>query len=68
MAKQTGQRKAPDEPKRYCGDCALGSLYTLSDHNISTESKIIKALEAAEYLGLGVCRPFVLLNTNDNGY
>lgn len=52
-----------------CGaDFALGSLYTLSNQNISTESKVIKALEAAEFLALGVCRPFVLLNTNGNGY
>lgn len=47
-----------------CGsDFALGSLHTLSTKKISTETKIIKALEAAEFFGLGINRPFIILNT-----
>jgi hypothetical protein len=47
-----------------CGqDFALGALYSLVKHNISTNDKILKALEAAEFLGNGVRRPFTLLGT-----
>jgi len=40
MAKQTGQRKAPDEPKRYCGDCALGT-WVEGSQNLDWEKKPI---------------------------
>jgi ATP-dependent protease HslVU (ClpYQ) peptidase subunit len=47
-----------------CGaDFALGALYSLPELNLPTEDKILKALEAAEFLALGVRRPFVILNT-----
>ena len=47
-----------------CGaDFALGALHSISDHSISTEDRILKALEAAEFLALGVCKPFVIHTT-----
>lgn len=47
-----------------CGqDFALGVLYSLSKHNISTRDKALKALEAAEFLANGVRRPFTLIET-----
>lgn len=49
-----------------CGcDFALGCLYALLPEDMPTEKKVIKALEAAEFLGLGVSRPFILLSTNN---
>lgn len=45
-----------------CGaDYALGALYSMP--NIPIKDKVIKALEAAEFLALGVRRPFVIFNT-----
>lgn len=49
-----------------CGcatDFASGALFVLSKQNIPTGQKVIKALEAAEYLSPFVRRPFVLINT-----
>ena len=47
-----------------CGqDFALGALYALRNSKISPENKIIRALEAAEELALGVKGPFIILNT-----
>ena len=47
-----------------CGaDFALGALYSLSDQDITTKEKIIKALEASEFFAIGVCRPFIINNT-----
>ncbi|MFA6400901.1 MAG: hypothetical protein WCX31_04640 [Salinivirgaceae bacterium] len=47
-----------------CGaDFALGALFTILDHSIPTKDKILKALEAAEFLSEGIRRPFVLINT-----
>jgi len=47
-----------------CGaDVALGALYSLSQQNIQTEDIALKALETAEFLAIGVCRPFVLIGT-----
>lgn len=47
-----------------CGmDFALGALHALGEQKMSTENKIIKALESAEFLSNGVCRPFVLIGT-----
>jgi ATP-dependent protease HslVU (ClpYQ) peptidase subunit len=49
-----------------CGqDFALGSLYSLLDQYIPTEDKVLKSLEAAEFLSLGVRRPFIIINTKD---
>jgi ATP-dependent protease HslVU (ClpYQ) peptidase subunit len=42
---------------------ALGALFSLTNYKLSAEEKIIKALEAAEFLSMGVSRPFVLINT-----
>jgi ATP-dependent protease HslVU (ClpYQ) peptidase subunit len=44
-------------------DFALGALHVLYDQNISTEDKILKSLEASEFLGLGVQGPFIIINT-----
>lgn len=49
-----------------CGsgmDFALGSVYSLIDRKITTEDKIFKALESAEFFSLGVRKPFILINT-----
>lgn len=47
-----------------CGeDFALGSLYTTRKEYIPTKNKVLKALESAEYLALGVGKPFVILTT-----
>jgi len=47
-----------------CGqDFALGSLFSLDNHKTSTEQKILKALESAEFLSSGVSRPFILIST-----
>lgn len=48
-----------------CGqDFALGALYScLNDASISTEEKINKALQAAEFLSIGVSRPFIIETT-----
>lgn len=47
-----------------CGaDFALGSLYSLSGQNMTTKEKALKALEASEFLALGVSRPFVIIST-----
>jgi hypothetical protein len=47
-----------------CGaDFALGALFSLSKQETSIEQKVLKALESAEFLSNGVCRPFVLIST-----
>jgi len=47
-----------------CGqDFALGSLFTLQKQEMETDKKVLKALESAEFLSNGVCRPFVLIGT-----
>jgi ATP-dependent protease HslVU (ClpYQ) peptidase subunit len=47
-----------------CGaDFALGALFSLSEQNMTTKDKVLKALEAAEFLALGVGRPFVICCT-----
>jgi len=47
-----------------CGaDFALGAMHSLTDQNITAEDKVLKALEAAEFLAIGVRRPFVIYNT-----
>lgn len=47
-----------------CGaDFALGVLFSFQSQDITTEDKVLKSLEAAEYLALGVCRPFIIINT-----
>jgi len=47
-----------------CGDnFALGALYSLLKTDYSAEEKALKALEAAEFLALGVRRPFTLMRT-----
>lgn len=43
---------------------ALGALIALSDDNILSDFKIIKALEIAEYCSVGVRGPFTIFNTN----
>lgn len=42
------------------GDFALGSLYSTVG---TPEEKVLKALEAAEFLSTGVRRPFIILET-----
>jgi len=47
-----------------CGqDFALGVLFTLEKQELTTEQKLTKALEAAEFLSTGVASPFVLIGT-----
>lgn len=47
-----------------CGaNFALGSLYSLSKLDIPIKNKVLKSLEAAEFLALGVSRPFVIRET-----
>jgi len=47
-----------------CGDnFALGALYSLFELDGAVEEKALKALEAAEFLALGVRRPFILIST-----
>lgn len=47
-----------------CGaDFALGALYTINNQDVSAEYKVKKALESAEFLSTGVCRPFILKTT-----
>ena len=47
-----------------CGeDFALGVLFTLEKEELTTEQKLTKALEAAEFLSTGVSSPFVLIGT-----
>ena len=47
-----------------CGaDFALGALHAIADQDIQAEDKILKSLEAAEFLALGVCRPFIIKST-----
>lgn len=51
-----------------CGsgqDFALGSLYTSSSEK-NAEKRVLMALEAAEYLSIGVKRPFALIYSNYN--
>ena len=47
-----------------CGaDFALGALHSIADQEIPVEEKILKALEAAEFLASGVCSPFIIKST-----
>ncbi len=47
-----------------CGmDFALGALHAMSKQKISTEQKVLNALESAEFLSTAVRRPFVLIST-----
>src|SRR5659263_255408 len=47
-----------------CGaDFALGALYSLAKQDIPMKDKVLMALEASEFLALGVCKPFVIHNT-----
>jgi ATP-dependent protease HslVU (ClpYQ) peptidase subunit len=47
-----------------CGmDFALGALYALNEQKMSTEDKLLKSLESAEFLSNAVCRPFHLIST-----
>jgi ATP-dependent protease HslVU (ClpYQ) peptidase subunit len=47
-----------------CGaDFALGAMFSMQNQNITTKDKVLKALEAAEFLALGVSRPFIIKNT-----
>jgi len=49
-----------------CGcsqDFALGALFTIQKQDMTTEAKILKALESAAFLSSGVRRPFVLIST-----
>lgn len=45
------------------GNYALGSLLTCIDTNMSSNEKVLKSLEVAEFLSEGVRGPFVLMNT-----
>jgi len=48
-----------------CGaDFALGALFLLSEQNISVHDKVLKSLEAAEFLASGVKRPFLTISTD----
>jgi ATP-dependent protease HslVU (ClpYQ) peptidase subunit len=47
-----------------CGmEFALGALHTLTKQKISTEKKVLKALECSEYFSSGVSSPFILIST-----
>jgi ATP-dependent protease HslVU (ClpYQ) peptidase subunit len=47
-----------------CGqDFALGAIVSLKKSGITTEQKVLKALSAAEFLSVGVCRPFIIIGT-----
>ena len=47
-----------------CGEeYALGASIAIDNMGLTTEDKIIKALEASEYFALGVQRPFIIQNT-----
>ena len=47
-----------------CGaEFALGALHSIVDQDISTQDKILKSLETAEFFALGVRRPFIISNT-----
>ena len=47
-----------------CGqDFALGALFALENEKLTTEQKLTKALQAAEFLSMGVASPFVLIST-----
>jgi hypothetical protein len=49
-----------------CGEpFAMGSLYSTKDLDIPIPKKIEMALESAEQCGVGVQRPFVIMNTKD---
>lgn len=47
-----------------CGmDFALGSMYSTPDLDSNPKEKVLTALKAAEFLALGVRRPFIIMNT-----
>ena len=47
-----------------CGDeFALGALHTISDQQIKSDDKVIKALQTAAYYSNGVCEPFYIIST-----
>ena len=47
-----------------CGmDFALGSMHSTSNLNTDPKEKVLTALRAAEFLALGVRRPFIVMNT-----
>jgi len=49
-----------------CGvaaDFALGVMYTLEKEDLTTEEKLMRALDAASFLSVGVKPPFVFVST-----
>jgi ATP-dependent protease HslVU (ClpYQ) peptidase subunit len=50
-----------------CGaDFALGALHILSEQDFMLpEEKVLRALQASEFLAMGVTRPFILISTDN---
>lgn len=48
-----------------CGeDFALGALHANLKENMSPKNRVLKALEAAAFFSGGVCKPFIIKETN----